>query len=166
MTGKFTTMLSLALPSALGLMLVLVLHSAPAAVQTRDTPDGLIRAVYRTYTDDTNRAGLAGIYSRRLQGLIDADALRAPDGDAGRLDWDVFVDGNNWHISGLAIALVSVSADRAVIDAHFQNFKQPRRVRFDLVYEAGGWAVDEVRSFKPPSGTVPAWTMSKVLRPQ
>lgn len=34
-----------------------------------------------------------------LRALIDADVKNTPDGYAPTIDWDVFVDGNNWEIS-------------------------------------------------------------------
>src|SRR5262249_60729419 len=69
-------------------------------------PVRLLTAIYRTYTATTLQPGLPDVYSRRLQGLIDTDLKNTPEGDAGTIDWDVFVDGNNWAISNLKITLV------------------------------------------------------------
>jgi hypothetical protein len=44
-----------------------------------------------------------------LRALIDADVKNTPDGYAPTIDWDVFVDGNNWEISNVRITLVSRS---------------------------------------------------------
>jgi hypothetical protein len=39
-----------------------------------------------------------------MQALIDADEKATPKGDAGTIDWDVFVNGNDWDIKNLTIA--------------------------------------------------------------
>lgn len=36
----------------------------------------------------------------------------------GRIDWDVFIDGQDWQLSELKIVLVSKSAAHAVLRAH------------------------------------------------
>jgi len=93
----------------LALILAFALSSSFAHAQAGSDPTGLIAAIYATYRADNYRPGLPDVYSRRLQALIDTDAKNAPNGEAGKIDWDVFVDGNNWEISKLTIALVSQS---------------------------------------------------------
>ena len=125
----------------------------------------LIKAIYKTYTENTPSLGgdpaipgLPHIYSKRLQALIDKDEKETPEGMVGRIDWDVFVDGQDWKLTELKIALVSKSADRAQVRATFKNFGQPSNMLFDLVREEGDWRVDDVEKTLPPR-----WTMSKIL---
>jgi hypothetical protein len=76
----------------------------------------------------------------------------------GRIDWDVFVDGQDWRLTELKIALVSKSADKAEVRATFKNFDQPSNMLFNLVHGDGHWRVDDVTT------TIrPRWTMSKIL---
>lgn len=76
----------------------------------------------------------------------------------GRIDWDVFVDGQDWQLSELKIALVSKSATRAQVRATFKNFDHKSNMLFDLVLEDGHWRVDDVEKTLKPR-----WTMSKIL---
>jgi hypothetical protein len=123
-------------------------------------PLALVTAIYRGYVNDNNPPGPAVPYSLRLQGLIDADAKATPPGEAGRLDWDVFVNGNDFELSHLKISLVSATTARAQIRADFDNHKRPQNIRIDLVRESGAWRIDEVRSTRPGA----RWTMSKILK--
>jgi hypothetical protein len=129
-------------------------HAAKAPIDS--DPVSLIKAIYKTY--ETDNPGLPHIYSKRLQALIDKDEKETPQGDVGRIDWDVFIDGQDWKLTELKIALVSKSADKAEVRATFKNFDQPSNMLFDLVREEGHWRVDDVTKTIPPR-----WTMSKIL---
>lgn len=142
---------------ALLLALSLGAEAARAAQGTADSdPVSLIKAIYKTY--ETDNPGLPHIYSKRLQALIDKDEKETPEGMVGRIDWDVFVDGQDWKLTELKIALVSKSADKAQVRATFKNFDQPSNMLFDLVREDGRWRIDDVTKTIPPR-----WTMSKIL---
>ncbi len=148
----------------LALLLALGLGAARAAPVDSDSvasdPVSLIKAIYRTYIADKGKdnPGLPHIYSKRLQALIDKDEKETPEGMVGRIDWDVFVDGQDWKLTELKIALVSKSADKAEVRATFKNFGEPSNMLFDLVREDGHWRVDDVTKTLPPR-----WTMSKIL---
>ena len=146
----------------LGLLLALALSAdiANAAPVDSDSvasdPVSLIKAIYKTY--DTDNPGLPHIYSKRLQALIDKDEKETPEGMVGRIDWDVFVDGQDWKLTELKIALVSKTADKAQVRTTFKNFGEPSNMLFELVREEGHWRVDDVTKTLPPR-----WTMSKIL---
>ncbi|MGB9045072.1 MAG: DUF3828 domain-containing protein [Pseudolabrys sp.] len=141
----------------LGLLLALALGGGTAVAAPADSdPVSLIKAIYKTY--ETDNPGLPHIYSKRLQALIDKDEKETPEGRVGRIDWDVFVDGQDWKLTELKIALVSKSADKAQVRATFKNFDQRSNMLFDLVREDGNWRVDDVTKTIPPR-----WTMSKIL---
>ena len=127
-----------------------------------DDPVALIEAIYKTYTDIGPGApgtpGLASVYSKRLQALIDKDATETPEGMAGRIDWDVFVDGQDWQLTDLDIEAVSRSGAAATVRATFNNFGAPRDMLFDLVRENGHWRIDEIEETLKPR-----WAMSKIL---
>jgi hypothetical protein len=131
------------MPSALGtavwrFLLVLLLIFPDAAAQSPHDADPvkLITAIYQTYTVD-NSPAVPNVYSRRLQLLLDTDAKNTPPGDAGTIDWDVFVDGNNWELSNLRIALVARSGSNATVQASFNNFGRPSAPTLTLASRAG-----------------------------
>jgi hypothetical protein len=141
----------------LALLLTLGLASRPAHAAPFDSdPVSLIEAIYKTYEEDKPQP--KRIYSKRLQALIDKDEKETPKGMVGRIDWDVFVDGQDWKLTELNITLVSKSADKAQVRATFKNFDQSSNMLFDLVREGGRWRVDDVTKTLPPR-----WIMSKIL---
>ena len=140
------------------LILLLILPDASAQSPHDADPVKLITAIYQTYTID-NTPVVPDVYSRRLQALLDTDAKNTPPGDAGTIDWDVFVDGNNWGLSNLRIALVARSDSAATVQASFDNFGKPRKQLFALIREQGKWRIDDISSMRKGA----RWTMSKIL---
>ena len=115
----------------LPLILALALGAAaPLPPRPDADPVSLIAAIYGTYENDT--PALPHIYSKRLQALIDKDARETPKGELGRIDWDMFVDGQVWKLSKLKIALVSKSAGHAEVRATFMNYSEPNTLLFEL----------------------------------
>jgi Protein of unknown function (DUF3828) len=143
-------------------LVLIAIGSVTANAAASDDPVALIKAIYKSYTDIGPGApgtpGLPGVYSKRLQGLVDKDATETPEGMAGRIDWDVFVDGQDWQLTDLDIAPVSRGSDAATVRATFKNFGAPRDILFDLVRENGHWRIDEIAETLKPR-----WVMSKIL---
>ena len=148
----------------LALIFAIALGVASAHAEVDGDPVALITAIYQTYADNTPslgadaEPGLPHVYSQRLQALIDKDEKETPEGMVGRIDWDVFVDGQDWQLSELKIALVSKSATRAQVRATFKNFDHPSNMLFDLVLEDGHWRIDDIEKTLKPR-----WAMSKIL---
>ena len=151
----------------LRLVFVLAFALATFTAHARDVTQGptkdplaYIKAIYAAYTEQSPRPSLTeDFYSRRMQSLLDADAKTTPKGDAGTIDWDVFVDGNDWALTKLRVTLVSRTDKRAQVRAVFRNHGKPRDMLFDLVHERGRWRIDELRQTQPGG----RWTMSKIL---
>jgi len=141
----------------LAFLLAVALGSASPPKGADRDPVTLIAAIYRTYQKD-DIPELKGIYSKRLQALIDKDEKETPAGDVGRIDWDVFIDGQDWKLSELKIAPVSRDPTKAQIRATFKNFGDRKSVLYDLVLEDGNWRIDEVQEELKPR-----WIMSKIL---
>jgi hypothetical protein len=107
----------------LAFILGFVLAGAASAKSVDSDPVTLITAIYKTY--ETDQAGLPHVFSKRLQALIDKDAKETPDGEVGRIDWDVFIDGQDWKLTELKIAPVSQTPSQAQVRATFKNFDKP-----------------------------------------
>jgi Protein of unknown function (DUF3828) len=141
---------------------LMALGTVTANAAAADDPVALIAAIYKTYTDigpgKSGMPGLAHVYSKRLQALIDKDATETPEGMVGRIDWDVFVDGQDWQLTNLDIKEMSRGGASAEVRATFKNFGQPRDMLFDLVRENGHWRIDEIQETLKPR-----WAMSKIL---
>ena len=142
--------------------LAIALGAASPPAEVDGDPVALLTAIYKTYTDigpgEDGVPGLPGVYSKRLQALIDKDEKETPEGDVGRIDWDLFVDGQDWQLSELKIVPVSKEAAQAEVRATFKNFDEPRDILYTLVLENGHWRIDDIQETLKPR-----WTMSKIL---
>ena len=134
----------------------ILLCVAPARAEVADDPLAYIAAIYKVYQQNRNDSGVGVVYSRRMQALRDADAAK---GDAGTIDWDLFVNGSDWVLTNLRISLEERSATQARVRARFANIKQPEDISFDLVREGGHWAIDDITS----SQLGRRWDMRKIL---
>jgi hypothetical protein len=144
------------------LLAVVLGAAAPPLDQVDGDPVTLITAIYKTYTDigpgEDGMPGLPGVYSQRLQALIDKDEQDPPEGEVGKIDWDVFVDGQDWQLTDLNIVPVAKDEGRAQVRATFKNFGEPRDILYTLLPEHGRWRIDEIEETLKPR-----WTMSKIL---
>ena len=140
----------------LAFFLGFVLAGAASAKSVDSDPVTLITAIYKTY--ETDQAGLPHVFSKRLQALVDKDAKETPEGEVGRIDWDLFVDGQDWQLTELKIGPVSQDATQAEVRATFKSFGEPRDILYTLVLEDGYWRIDDIQETLKPR-----WTMSKIL---
>lgn len=121
-----------------------------AMAQPYATPDALLQAFYAPYlTADANFDDEAAFRSTGLQALYDADAEATPDGEMGALDFDPFIDGQDWEITDLEIGAAGIAGDYASVEVSFKNFGEARTLHYDLVKEDGGWKIDDVASTTP-----------------
>jgi hypothetical protein len=122
-------------------LLAVVLSAASPPAGVDGDPVALLTAIYKTYTDigpgEDGVPELSGVYSKRLQALIDKDEKETPEGDVGRIDWDLFVDGQDWQLTELKIVPALKEATRAEVRATFNNFGEPRDILYTLVLENG-----------------------------
>lgn len=143
-------------------LLAVVLGAASPPAGVDGDPVALLTAIYKTYTDigpgEDAVPGLSGVYSKQLQALIDKDEKETPEGDVGRIDWDLFVDGQDWQLTELKIVPALKEAARAEVRATFKNFGEPRDILYTLVLENGHWRIDDIQETLKPR-----WTMSKIL---
>jgi hypothetical protein len=143
-------------------LLAVVLSAASPPAGVDGDPVALLTAIYKTYTDigpgEDGVPELSGVYSKRLQALIDKDEKETPEGDVGRIDWDLFVDGQDWQLTELKIVPALKETTRAEVRATFNNFGEPRDILYTLVLENGHWRIDDIQETLNPR-----WTMSKIL---
>ena len=143
-------------------LLAVVLSAASPPAGVDGDPVALLTAIYKTYTDiapgEDAVPGLSGVYSKRLQALLDKDEKETAEGDVGRIDWDLFVDGQDWQLTELKIVPALKEATRAEVRATFKNFGEPRDILYTLVLENGHWRIDDIQETLKPR-----WTMSKIL---
>ena len=128
---------------ATGLFMAL---TAAVAAQPYAAPEDLIAAIYEPYFGGTFPEDESLLRSKALQALYDHDLESTPEGEIGAIDFDPYVDGQDYEITDLVIGTPDISGDNAIVDVTFKNLGEPRALTYDLVFEDGSWKVDDVAS--------------------
>ena len=130
----------------LALLLLVTAGAAPAFAY--DTPADLMKAVYAPYLDANFNWDSIDEGTFRSKGLNDlfAKDLKEANGDVGRIDFDPYVDGQDYDLTGLKIGDATITGDTATVEVTFKNFDMEEDMVFTLVKEADGWKIDDVNS--------------------
>jgi hypothetical protein len=114
-----------------------------------DSPADLLKALYTPYSKgesfDWNTWDEAQFRSKHLNELFDKDSKEA-NGEVGRLDFDPYIDGQDYQITDLKFGEAQITGDTATVEVTFKNFDTAEDLNFTLVKEADGWKVDDVVS--------------------
>ncbi len=139
------------LSSAAFLSAALVTRAAPTA--TADTSaHEFVAGIYDTYVSK-ERNGLAldsdakvrRYFEPSLAALILKDRKAAARRDeVGLLDFDPFVDAQDWEISDLAVAADDAGPGKARATVKFKNADKPSVVTLDLVKIGKAWKIGNV----------------------
>ncbi len=116
------------------------------SAQPFESPRALLEAFYQPYFTDDFADDESAFRSEALNALYAADAENTPAGELGALGFDPYVDGQDYQLSNLVIGDADISGDEAVVDVNFDNFDQPVSLTYELVFEDGGWKIDDVVS--------------------
>jgi hypothetical protein len=146
----------------IGLILAILLaFTAPAAIAAPvfDDPKGLIEYAYAPYGSGEFPEDPFELYSPTLLQLWQAMEARTPEGEIGAIDFDPFINGQDYEIKDLLIADPLIDGDLAIVTATFTNFDEPQEIRFTLVRRAEGWKIDDIEAV---SGEYP-WRLSELL---
>ncbi len=120
--------------------------ASPALAQSYTDPKVLIEALYAFYGPDFELPpDIRPLRSERLNALYDRDAEEA-NGEIGRIDFDPFVNGQDYQIENLEIAEPYVAGGKAVVRVTFENLGTANELGYLLVKERGGWRIDDVWS--------------------
>jgi hypothetical protein len=126
----------------------------PAASAAPD-PAAVIRPIYARYMPGApefqypNLEDQAPWSASLRQAMVDQEARFAQmkDGDPEGIDFDVFVNAQDWQLSNLNVTTDSiVPQSHAVVRASFQNADSHQEVVYDMVWENNGWRIDNMRS--------------------
>jgi hypothetical protein len=124
-------------------LLTTALATPSLAVDYSD-PRAVVEALYAGYKPpNAFPADMGALQSTRLNSLFEADAKEA-DGEMGRIDFDPFINGQDYDVSKVEISEPSYAAGKALVRVNIVNFGQPDELGILLVKEADGWKVDDV----------------------
>lgn len=124
--------------------------AAKPAAQPAQGPDTVVRALYQHYLDTRANSEVAFDYTNpdvakayfdpSLVKLIVADSKR----DTSRLDFDPFIDGQEFEIKSVDLETKMTSPREAVVTVHFDNFEQATTVTYKLARSSSGWRITDV----------------------
>jgi hypothetical protein len=145
------------------LILILSAVSAPAATPPITNPVNFVTDVYARFVKAQSGHNSYNppedIFTPRLRKLVQDDRKRAK-GEVGCLDFDFWVNGQDWAITKLSVT-TGGSWDKSqwTVIAKFLNTGDPQEIHFDFRRLEQHWLLAEVRSVKEPR-----WTLSEILR--
>lgn len=114
------------------------------------TPDSLLRALYALYGPEGTGPGFPDDPTGIKQFLEPALARALIRVKAGKsevmdfLDYDPFVQGQDWDISALVIGPSTITDGKATVRVKFRNFNEPKRLLYRLVRGTDGWRIYDV----------------------
>ncbi len=123
---------------------LLLALAGPAFAQPFETPEALLEAFYEPYFSDDFPENEAEFRSAALNALYEADAENTPEGEMGALDFDPYVDGQDFDLADLVIGTTEEGDGWATVEVSFTNFGEPRHITYDLVFEDGSWRIDDL----------------------
>lgn len=129
---------------------VVALASPPAAADS--SARDFVAAIYDTYVSKErnglaldNDAKVRRYFEPSLAALILKDRKAAARrGEVGVLDFDPFVDAQDWEISDLAVAVEEAGRDKARATVKFKNADKPSVVALELVKTGNAWKISNV----------------------
>lgn len=128
--------------------------AAPASAQD-GTPKDFLQNLYKPFLikGDQEKNGVdylndekVGLYfDETLTKSILADAKEAEAaGEIGRLDFDPFINAQDYEIKSVNITIVSEDKEKAKGVATFRNAGRLTKVTYDLVKTAKGWRIANI----------------------
>ena len=148
--------------AAVSAMILATTGTAAAPAAKPSEPVDIVKDVYRHYSAaQSGRANYSAprdLYTPRLRELWAREEKIRAGGDEGCLDFDFWINGQDWTLSNLQVARGAVTADRQEVIARFVNIRTPEEIHFDFRLVSGRWLLDDVRSVRGRR-----WTLSQIL---
>lgn len=116
-------------------------------------PRSVAEALYSPYGDpeflwrtwDESQFFSTGLNALYARDRADSEAQQT----VGRLDFDPFINGQDFDVTDLAFGPARMNGDTATVAVSFANFEQPQTVTLAFVREDGRWKVDDARNDDP-----------------
>ena len=125
--------------------------AGPALAEDFTDPVKLLEAVYAQYSPTVGFSDpdfTRTQQSKRLNALYDADAAEA-NGEIGRIDFDPYVNGQDFDIQNLSIEPPYYAGGKALVKVTFTNFGSPQDLGVLLVKEGEAWKIDDLFAASP-----------------
>ena len=130
-----------------------------AAAPSFATPEELIAYAYQPYANGTFPEETFELFSPSLIALIDAAEARLGEDEVGPIDFDPYIDAQDYDTVSMTIDSLETDGDKAHAKLTVINFGQPAHLELVLVNTATGWMVDDIAR---TDGEMP-WRLSEML---
>lgn len=124
--------------------------AALAAGAAEPSARSFVEAIYAAYQGKDSKgislesaADVRRYFAPAAAALILKDR-RDAHGEVPTLDSDPFIDGQDWDISAVDIAMREIAADKASATVSFTNLRDPTTVVLDLVKLKQGWRIANI----------------------
>jgi hypothetical protein len=129
--------------------------SPGSAGAAEPTPQAFLESLYAPYKASSERskgvpldsdAAVRRYFEPQIAALMIKDFAAAKRrGEVPALDGDPFIDGQDWEVEQLAIAVKEQGPDKASGTVSFKNFGAPTSVTLDLVKGKDGWRIADIK---------------------
>ncbi len=130
---------------------VLAAIAAPLPALADEDAKRLLETIYKTYAgkaadglDFHGEAKAKRYFSPDTVRLLARDRKEAK-GEVGRLDFDPFINGQDWEVTTVAVAVEATGADTARGTVRLTNIGKPQVVTHDLARTPNGWRIHDIR---------------------
>jgi len=142
--------LLLRLPALLAALVLLGVSAATPAYAQDDAAKQFLQGIYKQYLGknasgaDYSNQELASRYcDDTLTELIVRDQKES-EGEIGRIGFDPFINGQDYQIKSVDVAITPSDPDHAKGVVGFLNFGRRQKVTYDLVRTAKGWRISDI----------------------
>ena len=127
-----------------------------AQAKTDQSPEDMLRGLYAQYDAHAHGHPPRHVDPRSLMTPQLAHAYtrvtHADPGDVAPLDWDVFVNAQDYDVQHLNLT-VTPAGKTEIVTAAFDNLGQPATVIYAFAHTPAGWRIDDIRY--PPDRIYP-----------
>jgi hypothetical protein len=132
----------------------LTLALVPALARPATADDAarrLLEAIYKTYRGNPSD-GLDYDTDAKVRRYFTPDTARLfirdrreAKGEVGRIDFDPFIEGQDWEVTAVAVSVAEEGPERATGTVRLTNMGKPQTVLHDLVRTPDGWRIHDIR---------------------
>jgi hypothetical protein len=127
-------------------------HSVGAAPAADPAATAFVTKIYDAYKGKSSKghsleseADIRRTFEPALAALIIKDEKAAAKRkETPTLEFDPFVDGQEWELSALSIAVNNATPNKAVATVTFKNFGLPTKIVLDLVKTKSDWQIANI----------------------
>jgi hypothetical protein len=127
-----------------------VAHADPAATADDAAALVFVKAIYDTFTKpgsdgvsiDSGKK-LRRYFEPRLAEAMDKDQ-KAAHGEVGSLDFDPFIDAQDWEFKTFDVALKDTAPGKITATVTFTSLKEPTTIVLDLIKIKNDWRIYDI----------------------